>query len=559
MLSVIKRSILGAVLLACSTMPAWAANDFYTHGSFPATGSSATSATMRAELDLISAGFDKLPALTSNGSKAVVVNSGGTALTVTTGTLTLSGNLNLAAAFTTSGAYSITLTATAATSITLPTTGTLATLAGTETLTNKTLTAPIISTISNTGTLTLTTSTDTLVGRDTTDTLTNKTLTSPTIAKLANLTSNGFVKTSGGDGTLSVDTSTYITNVNSGTSTNISGLLLGNGSTIAAYGGSSCSNQFPRSLSAAGAATCATVSLTADVTGALPAANGGTGLDTSSSSGLPHLSSGTWSVSTTQTPRIARLGIGGATVGSANTAAFYGSTSGYSLLQAQATAGTTTFTLPTTTGTLIGSGDSGTVTQTMHASSSVGTAQLKTSTGSVSGAGGLGVIANDYSFGPSITNDTSGLQTVNTYGPLADPGNTVMRFSINAAVGTTTVRWRYVNSTDNPTIWLGWKGPANSKPDCVWVSDDPLPGNLSGCAYPSGTTVQVALDDLDVRTAHSAAVRAARDWIAAKGYRNDAARMKYRTLQQWAKDEAPSVWILKHCTYTEPILACSAP
>lgn len=50
-----------------------------------------------------------------------------------------------------------------------------------QTLTNKTLTAPIISTISNTGTLTLPTSTDTLVGRDTTDTLTNKTLTSPLI------------------------------------------------------------------------------------------------------------------------------------------------------------------------------------------------------------------------------------------------------------------------------------------------------------------------------------------------------------------------------------------
>lgn len=51
----------------------------------------------------------------------------------------------------------------------------------TQTLTNKTLTAPVISTISNTGTLTLPTSTDTLVGRDTTDTLTNKTLTSPTL------------------------------------------------------------------------------------------------------------------------------------------------------------------------------------------------------------------------------------------------------------------------------------------------------------------------------------------------------------------------------------------
>jgi hypothetical protein len=50
-------------------------------------------------------------------------------------------------------------------------------LSGSQTLTNKTLTAPVISTISNTGTLTLPTSTDTLVGRATTDTLTNKTIT----------------------------------------------------------------------------------------------------------------------------------------------------------------------------------------------------------------------------------------------------------------------------------------------------------------------------------------------------------------------------------------------
>jgi hypothetical protein len=49
-------------------------------------------------------------------------------------------------------------------------------LTGSETLTNKTLTTPIISSISNTGTLTLPTSTDTLIGRDTTDTLTGKTI-----------------------------------------------------------------------------------------------------------------------------------------------------------------------------------------------------------------------------------------------------------------------------------------------------------------------------------------------------------------------------------------------
>ena len=50
------------------------------------------------------------------------------------------------------------------------------TISAANTLTNKTLTSPIISSISNTGTLTLPTSTDTLVGKATTDTLTNKTI-----------------------------------------------------------------------------------------------------------------------------------------------------------------------------------------------------------------------------------------------------------------------------------------------------------------------------------------------------------------------------------------------
>jgi hypothetical protein len=54
-------------------------------------------------------------------------------------TINLGGNLTLANAFTTSGNFGLTLTTTAATNVTLPTTGTLATLAGTETLTNKTL------------------------------------------------------------------------------------------------------------------------------------------------------------------------------------------------------------------------------------------------------------------------------------------------------------------------------------------------------------------------------------------------------------------------------------
>ena len=65
--------------------------------------------------------------------------------------------------------------------VTIAIDSTVATLTGVQTLTNKTLTTPVISSISNTGTLTLPTSTDTLVGRATTDTLTNKTLTNPTV------------------------------------------------------------------------------------------------------------------------------------------------------------------------------------------------------------------------------------------------------------------------------------------------------------------------------------------------------------------------------------------
>jgi hypothetical protein len=88
-------------------------------------------------------------------SGVVGATYGGTGVNNGSNTLTLAGNVSHA------GAFTQTFTATGNTSVTLPTTGTLATLAGSESLTNK---------------------------------------------KLGSLTTNGLVTTSGSDGTLSVTT-----------------------------------------------------------------------------------------------------------------------------------------------------------------------------------------------------------------------------------------------------------------------------------------------------------------------------------------------------------------
>ncbi|MCH9838389.1 hypothetical protein K0U83_22200, partial [bacterium] len=168
-------------------------NSFYNHGAFPSTGSAATSASMRAELDLVAAGFDKMPTLAGNANKFIIVNSTGTGLTqtdvlpaftVTDTDFTVQDDGDNTRKFK-FNAGSITTGNTRV--YVMPDLDT--TLVGTnvtQTLTNKTLTAPVIATIVNTGTLTLPTSTDTLVGRNTTDTLTNKTLTNPVIGTIVN-------------------------------------------------------------------------------------------------------------------------------------------------------------------------------------------------------------------------------------------------------------------------------------------------------------------------------------------------------------------------------------
>jgi len=95
------------------------------------TGSAATLTTPRA---IYGNNFDGSAALT----QVIVGTYGGTGVNNGSNTITIAGNISHA------GAFTQTFTATANTSVTLPTTGTLATLAGSETFTNKTLTNPTV-------------------------------------------------------------------------------------------------------------------------------------------------------------------------------------------------------------------------------------------------------------------------------------------------------------------------------------------------------------------------------------------------------------------------------
>jgi hypothetical protein len=154
--------------------------------------------------------------LTYYGSTGTAV-SGNSNATISSGALTLGiaasvqGSLNLAGsvggtttiAAQTSGGGTMTLQAGS---------DTIVGRATTDTLTNKTLTSPVIGTIINTGTLTLPTSTDTLVGRATTDTLTHKTFNTAGAGNILQINGTAISTISGNTNQLATTSGTLTNN-----------------------------------------------------------------------------------------------------------------------------------------------------------------------------------------------------------------------------------------------------------------------------------------------------------------------------------------------------------
>lgn len=79
------------------------------------------------------------------------------------------------------------------------------------------------------------------------------------------------------------------------------------------YAGGACVNQFPRSLSASGALTCAAVNLAVDVSGTLPVTAGGTGIAIGTIGGVLYFNATTTTIASSAQLALSQIVLGGGT------------------------------------------------------------------------------------------------------------------------------------------------------------------------------------------------------------------------------------------------------
>ena len=179
---------------------------------------------------------------------------------------------------------------------------------------------------------------------------------------------------------------------------------------------------------------------------------------------------------------------------------FPGSSSGTAILQATAAAGTPTLALPTATGTLVGTGDSGTVSNTMLANSSFYIGTTSISLGRASASISLTGVSIDGSAGKA-TNLIGGNNTT-LLGSMPYQSNTDVTTLLSPNVSTTkkflrmtgngtngaAPAWDTIVAADIPTLNQNTTGSAGSVVNALTIST-----GLSGTSYDGSAAVTIAL------------------------------------------------------------------